>query len=218
MGVDRERTRSVARYGHLTGDGPDERGPCAGDGHDHWVRLLPAGHEVSETLTEADRGFPRHGLDDLGALLQAHLERTADLGRNTIRPRRREEGPAGDGVAGFRAGALAAPRAPGLRTGGESPRAQELSGVVNTGQIPECGDEREGLDDGGQAPRVDLRAEFGLEALEPFLMCPNGADVRLEDQLRGRGGTDHCRQPAQTGWPPGGAALIPKSRAQPDGL
>jgi hypothetical protein len=146
------------------------------------VRILPAGHEVSETLTEADLGFPSHVLDDLGAHLQAHLEMTADLGRKTISPRPLDEGPAGTGVAGFRDGALAAPLATGILTGGESQRAHELSGVVKTGQVAEFGDERDGhgeldaahgldgLDDGVQAPRLDLLAEFGLEALEPFLM------------------------------------------------
>jgi hypothetical protein len=61
---------------------------------------------------------------------------------------------------------------------------------------------------------VDLLTPFGLETLEPFLMCRNGADVLLEDKRRGGCGTDHVRQPAQRGWPPGGTALIAAILAQ----
>ena len=126
--------------------------------------------------------------------------------------------------------ALAAAFATGVLTGGEAQIAHELSGVLETGQVAEFGDEGDGhreldaahrlerLDDGGEAPPLDLLPEFGLEALEPFLMFRNGADVLLEDHLLGRRGTDHFRQPAQMGRPPGGTALIPDILAQQEGL
>ena len=94
-------------------------------------------------------------------------------------------------------------------------------GVLETAQVAEFGHEGdghreldathglEGLDDGGQTPALDLLSEFGLQALESFLMFRHGPDVLLEDDLLGGRGTDHFRQPAQMGWPPGGAALIP---------
>ena len=122
----------------------------------------------------------------------------ADLGRIPVGPSALDEGPAGERVAGFGDAALAAAFATGVFTGGEAERAHERSRILETGQITEFSNEGdghreldaahrlEGLNDGGQAPRVDLLTEFGLETLEPFLMFRNGADVLLEDTLAGR--------------------------------
>ena len=108
-------------------------------------------------------------------------------------------------------------------------RAHELSGGLTTAQVAELGDEGDGdraldathrlerLHDGGETPPLDLLPEFGLEALQPFLMVRNGADVLLEDHRLRRRGTDHCRQPAQRSGPPGGTALIPDILLQQEG-
>jgi hypothetical protein len=141
-----------------------------------------------------------------------------------------DECPAGARVASCGDAALVAAFATGVRTGGEIQRAHELSGFLSTAQVAELGDEGdshgeldathslESLDDGGQPPPLDLLPEFGLKALEPFLMFRQGADVLLEDHLvRGRG-TDHFCQPAQVGRPPGGTALRPNILPQQEGL
>ena len=80
--------------------------------------------------------------------------------------------------------------------------------MFKTGQVAEFRDERgshgeldaahglDRLDDWVQAPRLDLLMQFGLEALEPFLVFSNSPDILLEDDLLSRCGTDHFRQPA----------------------
>ena len=192
--------------------------------------MFPPCREVSATLTPAHLGFPPKVLDGLGELRHVPLELAADLGRIPVGPSSLHEGPAGERVAGCGEAALAAAFAPGGLTGGESPRAHERSRVLATGEVAERSDEGDGhheleaahglerLDDGGQAPSLDLLPAFGLETLEPCLMCRNGAAVLLEAHRLGGRGTDHFRQPAPMGGPPGGAALIPAVLAPQEGL
>jgi hypothetical protein len=52
------------------------------------------------------------------------------------------------------------------------------------------------LDNGIDAPGLDVVVEFGLETLDPVLLFRNGADILLEDNLLSGRGTDHFRQPA----------------------
>ena len=129
-------------------------------------------------------------------------------------PGARAEGPAGDGMAGCGAAAVAAAGATGGRTGGAAPRAQERSGVRTTAPGAERGAAGDGdrawaarqrlerRHDGGETPPLARRPECGLEARPPCLLCSNGAAVRLADQRRRRRGTDHGRQPAPLGGPP----------------
>src|SRR6266850_3306525 len=182
MTVNHDRTRSLARHWHLAGDGPDEGRHVPGDRHHHLVGMFPSCCEVSDTLTQAHLGIPPDVLDGLGELLQAQLEMAADLGRIPVGPSSRNEGPAGERVASCSDAALAAAFATGVLTGGETQRAHERSRVLETGEVAELSDEGDGhrtldaahglesLDDGGQAPSLDLLSEFGLETLEPFLM------------------------------------------------
>ncbi len=154
----------------------------------------------------------------------------ADLGRMTISPGPLDEYSAGDRVAGFGDGPLAAAFAPGVLTGRKSQIAHELSGVLEPGQVAEVGDEGdghgeldathrlEGLDDGSETPALDLLSKFSLKALESFIMFSHGSDILLEDDLLGGRRTDHIRQLAQMGRPPCGTALIPDILAQQEGL
>ena len=194
----------------------------SGDRHHHLVSMGPPCREVSERLASSPLGLPPDGLAGLWELLQSPWERAAARRRRPVGPGALDEGPAGEGLAGFGEAALAAACATGVRTGGEAQRAHERSGVRNTAQVAELGDAGDGdreLDathclerrnDRGETPSLDRRPAFGLEALQPCLMGRHGADVLLHDQLLRRRGTDHFRQPAQMSGPPGGPALIPE--------
>src|SRR5688572_4689040 len=110
----------------------------------------------------------------------------ADLGWITIRPGPLDEGAAGERIAGFGDGPLAAAFATGVLTGRKAQIAHELSGVLEPSQVAEFGDEGdgygeldathrlEGLHDGGETPALDLLPEFRLQALESFVMFSHG--------------------------------------------
>ena len=230
MGLNLAKTRSVARHLHLTGDGPEAGGHVLGDRHHDVVGMLPPRREVAETFAQAHLGCPADRLDGLWSWFHPPLERAADLGRITRSPGPLEEGPAGERVAGCGDAALAAAFATGVCTGSKSQMAHERSGVLETGQVAECGDEGdghgeldathrlEGLDDGGETPALDLLSESSLKALESFVVFSHGPDIRLEDDRLGGRGTDRVRQPAPRGRPPRGTALIPDILAQEEGL
>jgi hypothetical protein len=145
----------------------------------------------------------------------------ADLGRIAVGSSSLDECPAGERIAGFGNGPLAAACATGVLTGRKAQRAHELAGVLEPSQVAEFGDEGDGhgaldathrledLHDGGERPALDLLPEFRLQALESVVMCSEGSPILLEDDLLGGCGTDHFRQPAQMGRPPRGPARIP---------
>jgi hypothetical protein len=64
------------------------------------------------------------------------------------------------------------------------------------------------LDDGRQAPTLDLVVEFGLEALEAVMVFGHGPDLCLEDHLLGGRRTDDLTEPTPMRWPPMGTACI----------
>jgi hypothetical protein len=111
-------------------------------------------------------------------------------------------------MAGLGDGPLAAAFATGALPGRQSQIAHERSGVLETSQVAECGDEGdghgelhathglEGLDDRGETPALALLSEVRLTALESFIMFRHCPDILLEDELRGGGRTDDCRPPA----------------------
>src|SRR5262245_56840666 len=119
----------------------------------------------------------------------------ADLGGIAVGPRPLDEGSARKGVAGFGDGTLATALATGVLTGGETQIAHQLSRVVEPGEVAEFSDEGDGhreldaaqslqrLDDGRQAPGLDLVLELGLKALEAFVVFGHGPDILLEDNL-----------------------------------
>ena len=61
---------------------------------------------------------------------------------------------------------------------------------------------------GCKTPGVHLLVEFLFETLQAFGVLVHRPDIFLEDDLLGRGGTDHFREPAQVGRAPGGPARI----------
>jgi hypothetical protein len=192
--------------------------------------MFPPCREVSETLASSHLGLPTDVLDGLWYLLQARLKMAADLGWIPVGPRPLDEGSAGERVAGFGDGALATAFATGVLTGGESQIAHELSRVLEACQVAEFSDEGDGhreldaahglesLDDGIQAPGLDLVLEFGLEALEAFVVFGNAPDILLEDHLLSRSRTDHLTEPTQMRRPPGGTAFITDILTQQKGL
>ena len=169
-------------------------------------------------------------LDGLWSLLPPPLEVAAELRRIPVGPGPLDAGPAGDRVAGWGDAALAAALATGGRPGSAAQIAHERSRGLETGQVAACGAAGdghgeldaahglEGLDDGGETPPLARRSACSLKALAPVVMCRHSPDVRLEDARLGGRGTDHGRQPAPLGRPPGGTALIPDILAQAEGL
>ena len=224
------KTRSGARHGPLTGEGPDDGGHCPGEGDHHRVGRLPSCGERSEPRAQAPLGVPPERRDGRGSRRHAPLARAAARGRIPVGPRAREEGPAGARVPGVGEAALAAACAPGVGPGGEAARAHERSRVLATGQLTECrhaGDgpraleaapRLESLDDGGETPALGLRREGGLQTREPVLRVRNGADGLLEAHRLGGRRADDFRQPASRGRSPGGAARMPALLAQEEGL
>ena len=59
-----------------------------------------------------------------------------------------------------------------------------------------------------QAPVLDLLAQLDLESLQALVLLVDAADVFLEHNLLGRGGTYHFGQPAEMSGPPVGAAGV----------
>jgi hypothetical protein len=102
--------------------------------------------------------------------------------------------------------------------------------VLEPGQVAACGDvghghgeldathRLEGRDDGSETPARDLRSECSLKALASCVVFSHGPARLLADDLLGGRRTDHCRQPAQIGGSPGGAARIADILAQEEGL
>jgi hypothetical protein len=63
-----------------------------------------------------------------------------------------------------------------------------------------------------------LEPQFGLEALEPFMVFRHRPDILLEDELLGRGGTDDLTEPAEMSGPPSGAPGIADVLAEQEGF
>src|SRR5438552_2759867 len=97
----------------------------------------------------------------------------------------------------------------GVLTRGEAEVAHELARGVEAGEVAELRDRRDGhgelhaterlkgFDDWIEPPRLGLREQLGLEALQQVGAFGDGAHVLLEDDLlRGRG-KDETSEPAQ---------------------
>jgi hypothetical protein len=134
------------------------------------------------------------------------------------------------GVAGVGDRALAPAGATGGCTGGAARIAHELARVLESGQASECSDAGDGprernaapglqcLDDGIQAPALDVVLGCGLAALEAGAVFGDGSDLCLEDHLRGRRRTDDLTEPTPVRGPPIGPAWITDILAPETGL
>ena len=230
QGAEWGSSQRVVRHGHVAGDRPDEGGHFPGDRHPHGVGMLPPRREGWETLAPAPWGFPADGLDGRWSVFHPPWAMAADRGRVPSSPGPRDAGSAGDRIAGCGEGPLAAACAPGVRTGRQAQLAHERSGVLETGQGAEVGDEGdghgdldatprlEGLDDGGETPALARLAACRLKALEACVLCSHGPDILLADDRLGGRRTAHGRQPAPRGRPPRGTARIPEILAPQAGL
>jgi len=128
--------------------------------------------------------------------------------------------------------ALPTPLTTGGFCGGQAQVTHELSGVVKARQSPLLRDDGnghgawhtpqgvQGLNHRLKPPGVHWLVEFLCETLQTFSVLVHGPDIFLEDDVRHRGRTDHFREPAPVGWPPGGPAGIadivpPQTRFEP---
>src|SRR5438874_8199650 len=66
----------------------------------------------------------------------------------------------------------------------------------------------EGLDDGLEAPGLDLLVQFVFQTLEAFGLFGHGLDIFLKDNLLRGGGTNHFTEPTQVGRAPIGSPRI----------
>jgi hypothetical protein len=214
----------------LFGDGPDKGGQFAGDGDGDLVLVFALVHQGAVAFAESDLRLPADVLKGLAEFFEAQLQMPADLGRIAVGPGALDQDLAGVGVAGFGDAALTALPAAGVLGGGEAEIAHELSWIIETGQVAEFGDERDGgeelyasegldgLDHGEQAPVAGVVLEFGLQALHPLVLFGNATQILLEDDLLRGGVADDFAEPAQMGGSPVGLALVADILAQQKGL
>ena len=69
-----------------------------------------------------------------------------------------------------------------------------------------------------QTPGVDVVVECLLKPLASLGVCVHGTDLCWKDAVLRRGGTEHCRAPAQVGRAPMGPAHVPAILSEPEGL
>ena len=105
-----------------------------------------------------------------------------------------------------------------------------MPGRIETGQIPDLGEERNGVDEAHtphglqrpdhrkEIPALDLFPEHLLQLLDPLGALGDGIDVILEDDLLGRSRHDHLGEPTQRGFVPVGLALVTDAMAKQKGL
>jgi hypothetical protein len=205
----------------LLSNGPQKRPQVPGDGHDHLGGSLPASAQLPRACTPAGLGFPPAVVDGLGHLLPAAWALATALGRRAGGPGAGDQGPAGMRVARLGEAALTAPLSRRVCRGREAPVVQEVSRVLEAGEVRASGSCRhchwawdapqglEGVDHGGEPPGPPLVCEGLRETLAAFGGLVDGAHVGLADELRRRGGTDSLTEPPEVGRAPGGAARRP---------
>jgi hypothetical protein len=134
------------------------------------------------------------------------------------------------GIPSLREASLASALATGIFRRRQAQRIHELSGVSEAGQVTECSDGSDShrtlhategwqrVNDRAEPPGGDLLVEFLGEALESVSVFGDRADIFLEDDLLGGGGTDDLAQPAQVGRAPSGPTGIPEIMPQQKGF
>ena len=117
------------REGYLPGNGPHEGDELAGNGGDHDIGVLAAGHEAPEALAQPHLCLPADVSYGLGETLVALLDQRRELGRVTIGPGAFDQGASRPPIAGLGDGALAALLAAGMFRRDETDEGGELAWV-----------------------------------------------------------------------------------------
>jgi hypothetical protein len=149
------------------------------------------------------------------------------VGGLAVGPSPFDPGTTGMGIPGFGNGPLPASLTAGVFRGDQTPALHQLPRVLDARQVAECshgGDGHGALDATQGLERFDDRistlgcalvVECLLETPQAFRVCMDSPDVFLKDQLLSRGRTDHLREPAPVGRPPGGLARLAEILPQP---
>jgi hypothetical protein len=175
--------------------------------------MFPACAESSRAWAQPYLGLPTAVLARLGELVEAELERAADLGRIAAGPGAFTQGPAGRGSARLGKAALATMIPPGIFCRGEPASTHEVSGGLNAGEVAEFrhrghGDGEldatpalEGIDHRSEPPGWRLVLECWFETLKTCRLVGDRAHVCLEDERRRGCRTDDRAEPAEVGRP-----------------
>ena len=127
---------------------------------------------------------------------------------------------AGMAVARLGDAALSAPLSCRVCCRREAQGVHQLSGVVETGKVAECGhgghrdrawhpaEGLERVDDWGKPPGLHLGVECLCQTSQAFGVFGDRANLFLEHDLLGWSRTDHLAEPAQVGGAPGSPARI----------
>jgi hypothetical protein len=202
------------------GNGPHTGDEFPGDSHDNLISVFPPCAQLSVACAEPYLCLPADILYGFGEFLQAQLQVAADVRRIPVRPGAFDEGVSGMSVPHLGDRALPPPLTTGVFRGGQASVTHELSGVVTARRISEFCDDGDGdsnlhappgvkgLDHRLKPPGVHLLAECVCKTLQACGVLVHRPDIFLEDDLLRRGRTDHLREPAPVGRPPGGLARL----------
>ena len=200
----------------LRGHGPHTRDQLTGTRHHNLMRVFPPCAQWSRALAPADLCLPTRVLDRLGEFFQAEVQVPTHVGRIAIGPSPVDEGPTGLGMPGLREASLVSALTTRRLRRRQAHILHELSGVIEAGQVAECGDggdrhgtlhATEGLErvhHRAKPPGCDLFMAFLVKPLEPFGVLGDRSDLCLEDDWLRWGGTDDRAEPAQVSRAPGG--------------